>query len=56
MSEHMKEIKKQLIDKNVTFTKLVTLSKFKSAWGLRKAINRGDLKALSEVRSILDVM
>lgn len=56
MSEHMKKIKKQLIDKNVTFTKLVTLSKFKSAWGLRKAINRGDSKALSEVKSILDVM
>ncbi|MEI6856038.1 hypothetical protein [Psychrilyobacter sp.] len=52
----MSEIKKILIDKNITFTKLVALSKFKSAWGLRKAINRGNLKTLSEIRLILNAM
>ncbi len=56
MSEHMKKIKKQLIDKDVTFTRLVTLSKFKSAWGLRKSINRGNLKTLSEIKAILSYM
>ncbi|WP_424505524.1 hypothetical protein [Psychrilyobacter sp.] len=56
MSEHMKKIKKQLIDKDITFTKLVALSKFKSAWGLRKAINRGSLKTLSEIKEILNRM
>lgn len=54
MSEHMKKIKKELIDKDITFTRVVALSKFKSAWGLRKAINRGDLKTLSEIKLILN--
>ena len=49
-----KEIRKMMIDKDVTWNFIIEKSKnYKSSWGLRGAIKNNHKKAIDEVEGIL---
>lgn len=50
MNENIKIIKKLLIDKDMTFNDLVKLSPYTTAWGLRKAIKKGDERLIKDLK------
>lgn len=50
MDKNIKMIKKLLIDNDMTFNELVALSDYNTAWGLRKAIKRGDINLINDLK------
>lgn len=55
LSDFEKEIKKKLIDLEMTFGELALKSGFSSPWGLRQALKRNNEKTIKKVKDILSI-
>ena len=53
-NKFIKEIKKKLIDKEMTWHELASKSGYKSAWGLRQALKRNDERIVEKVKIVLE--
>lgn len=55
LNDFEKEVKKKLIDLEMTFGELALKSGFSSPWGLRQALKRNNEKTIKKVKAILSI-